>query len=144
MPLTVEVARPHELGVVLALLRSMDLTVSGVAEHLGHYLVARDDESVIGTCGVEVIGRDGLIQNLAVIPERRNEGVEALLIARAEELARQMDLGRLFAFAADGESEFRRLGYAACAHAEAPSLVREGWRVRMGDSNAPLMKKQIR
>lgn len=144
MLLTIETARPHELSTVLTLLRRANLSEVGVAEEFGHYLVARDDESVIGVCGVEVHGEDGLLRNLVVDSLHRKQGIGARLIRRAEELARQMGMRDMYLLTLDREEFFARCGFAQCLRSSAPALVRESWEYRVGcPTSAVLMKKAV-
>jgi amino-acid N-acetyltransferase len=144
MQLTIEAARPHELNEVLTLLKSVSLSEVGVAEEFGHYIVARDDESVVGVCGVELHGEDGLLRNLVVDSLHRNEGIGARLVRRAEELAQQMGLRRLYLLTLDREGFFSRLGFARCTRSAAPSLIRESWEFSVGyPASAVLMQKTV-
>jgi amino-acid N-acetyltransferase len=145
MHLIVEVARPHELGDVLELLKSANLPSVGVAEEFGHYLVARDDESVIGVCGVELHGQDGLLRSLVVDQSRRSEGVGSQLVRRAEALAHQMGLRDLYVLTVDRERFFARMDYAVCAREAASAPIRESWEFRVGcPGSAVVMKKPMR
>ena len=57
-----------EDGPLRALLESVGLPVADVATGRQEYLLALDGERLIGAVGLEVVGEDGLLRSLAVVP----------------------------------------------------------------------------
>ena len=73
-------AAPGDLGDILALLSAVDLPHEGVAEHIGGFFVARDDEGRIsGTVGLERHGTTGLLRSAAVAPGLEGTGLGSCL-----------------------------------------------------------------
>ena len=75
-----EGAQPHDLPVVLELLRRADLPVEGVADHFRNFVVVRDDACVVGAAGLEVCGEDGLLRSVVVDPAFRGSGLGGVLL----------------------------------------------------------------
>jgi amino-acid N-acetyltransferase len=144
MDFTVECARAHELGAALHLIEQSALPTHGVVESFGNYLVVRDDERVIGLCGLEVHDCSALLRSVAVEENYRGRGVGQMLVAAALDLARKMDLCALYLLTTTARSFFERCGFHVWARAAAPEAIRESWEFSSGcPSSAVLMKLDV-
>ena len=132
MPFQTEHAQAHDLASARELLRRLALPDHGVAEQFGHYLVVRDASRLVGVCGVEVCGDDGLLRSVAVDPDYRGEGIGALLVAGAQDLARRLKLEALYLLTTTADAYFRRHGFQDVPRERAPEAVRESWEFRAG------------
>jgi len=136
-----EQAQAHDLTPARELLHRVNLPDHGVAERFGHYLVVRDASRLVGLCGLEVCGDDGLLRSVAVEPDYRGEGIGGLLVAGAQELARKLKLEALYLLTTGAEGYFRRHGFQDWAREKAPAAVRESWEFRSGcPSTSVLMR----
>src|SRR5688572_7696922 len=79
-PMTYEFARTEDLPGLKNLLKLCGLPANDLEMHLDHFLVAREQERLIGCVGLELEGP--LLRSLAVLPEFRNRGVAKELCAR--------------------------------------------------------------
>ena len=74
-------------------------SAAALAEELDNphavFLVAADGEQVLGYAGMHHIGDEGYIDNVAVAPEARRQGVARLLMAALESYGREHALYRL-------------------------------------------------
>jgi len=141
MPFGTEHAQAHDLASARELLRRVNLPDHGVAEQFGHYLVVRDASRLVGLCGVEVCGDDGLLRGVAVDPDYRGEGIGGLLVAGAQDLARKLKLDALYLLTTTAAAYFRRQGFQDLAREKAPPAVRESWEFRSGcPSSSALMR----
>jgi amino-acid N-acetyltransferase len=75
-------AGAEDLGAALALLGRVSLPTEGVAEHFGHFFVARDEGALVGCVGMEHYGESALLRSLAVAPEAQRGGLGRELTAR--------------------------------------------------------------
>jgi amino-acid N-acetyltransferase len=132
MPFRTEPAQAHDLAPARELLRRVALPEDGVVDHFGNYLVVRDASRLVGLCGVEVCGDDGLLRSVAVDPDYRGEGIGSLLVAGAKELARKLALRDLYLLTTTAAPFFRRQGFEDWARDKAPAPVRETWEFRAG------------
>jgi amino-acid N-acetyltransferase len=71
-----------DLGEVLALLGRVSLPTEGVAEHFGHFFVARDGGELVGCVGMECYGESALLRSLVVAPGAQARGLGRELTAR--------------------------------------------------------------
>ena len=140
-----EVAKPHDLGRALELLRQAHLPERGVVEQFGHFLVVRDDAQVIGVCGVEVLGDLGLLRSVAVDPIYRASGVGDCLVRGALDLAsKTLHLNAVYLLTTTAERYFERYGFHSVPRSEAPEAVRESWEFQSGcPQTAVLMKRAL-
>src|SRR5947199_5405101 len=109
MAFRTEQAQAHDLASARELLHRVSLPDHGVAEQFGHYLVVRDASRLVGVCGVEVCGDDGLLRSVAVDPDYRGEGIGALLVAGAQDL--RLKLEALYLLTTTADAYFRRHGF---------------------------------
>ena len=144
MELRAEGAQPHDLPVVLELLRRADLPVEGVAEHFRNFVVVRDDACVVGAAGLEAYGDDGLLRSVVVDPASRGSGLGALLVEGACDLARRSELRALYLLTTIAREYFVGQGFADCPRDEAPAGIRESWEFRTGcPSSSAFMKRTL-
>jgi N-acetylglutamate synthase-like GNAT family acetyltransferase len=132
MSLTSEPARPHDLEPALALLREAELPTNGVLEQFGHFFVVRDAGLLVGVCGLEVHGEDGLLRSLVVAPTYRGKGVAADLVAAALGLAHKMSLRAVYLLTTTARDYFGRLGFVPFPRDDAPAGIRESWEFQSG------------
>lgn len=73
-------ASPEDLVDILNLLSHVQLPHDGVAENIGAFLVARNEQSqLVGTIGLERYGNTALLRSAAVAPEYQKSGLGSCL-----------------------------------------------------------------
>ena len=144
MKVRAEGAQPHDLSVVLDLLRRADLPTEGVAEHFRNFVVVRDDACVVGAAGLEVCGEDGLLRSVVVEPAQRGSGFGRLLVEGAIDLARRSELRALYLLTTTARAYFVNQGFLDCPRDQAPPGIRESWEFRVGcPSSCAFMKRSL-
>ena len=139
-----EGAQPHDLPVVLELLRRADLPAEGVAEHFRNFVVVRDDACVVAAAGLEVCGEDGLLRSVVVDPAFRGSGLGGVLLEGAKDLARRSELKDLYLLTTTAREYFKGHGFADCPRELAPAGIRESWEFRTGcPSSSAFMKRSL-
>lgn len=108
-----------ELPKILELLDEADLPAAGVEEHLGSFLVARDEGVLVGCVGMEVYGDVGLLRSLVVRPSTRGSGIGKLLVEALFERAREKGVGALYLLTTTAEDYFPRFGFEVIAREDA-------------------------
>lgn len=82
--LTIQNASAGDLPQIRSLLDSVGLPDEGVAEQLGYFLVAKDQNGrLIGTVGLESYGVVGLLRSLAVSPDHQGCGLGQTLVTES-------------------------------------------------------------
>jgi N-acetylglutamate synthase-like GNAT family acetyltransferase len=78
---TISRADSSALEEILSLLNTVDLPPDGVAEHLGGFLVARNETGrLVGCAGMERHGELGLLRSVAVTLELQRSGLGSRLV----------------------------------------------------------------
>jgi amino-acid N-acetyltransferase len=111
MSVTIRKAKVEELSKMLQLLERAELPGDGVAEHLSNFLVAEDENDLVGTAGLEVYERVGLLRSLAVNPGIRGKGLGARLVESILALAREQDLETVYLLTTTADTYFPKFGF---------------------------------
>lgn len=124
-PITIHTAGSNERDIVIVLLRSAKLPADDLPQELNNFLVARDDEKIVGTIGLEIYEKNGLLRSLMVEPAYRNKKVGAALIDRLELLGRKSGLYNIYLLTETAEKYFSGKGYTRIERAQAPSSLQK-------------------
>jgi UDP-N-acetylmuramate: L-alanyl-gamma-D-glutamyl-meso-diaminopimelate ligase len=89
-------AGPNDFGAISEILGQVGLPLDGVQENLSNFLLLRDAGKIIGCVGLEIYDEVAVLRSLAVIPDRRGEGLGWMLADRAVDFARQRGVRRLY------------------------------------------------
>src|SRR5262249_26873626 len=82
-------AASTDYEAIAGILETVGLPREGVKENLANFLLLRDEGKNVGCVGLEIYDEVAVLRSLAVIPERRGEGLGWMLADRAVDLARQ-------------------------------------------------------
>lgn len=113
-------ATPADDAAVRELLRSAGLPADDVAAGAQEYVLAHDGRRLVGTVGLEVVGADGLVRSLAVVPDWRGRGVAHALHERALAIARRRGVRALYLLTTTAERYAARKGFERIDRAEVP------------------------
>jgi N-acetylglutamate synthase-like GNAT family acetyltransferase len=127
-----EAARAQDLDAGLELLRRAGLPDTGVAEGFSDFLAVRDGTRLVGLCGLEVHGKDGLLRSLVVDPQYRGEGVGAALVDGTMARARERGVSRVYLLTTTARDYFLRRGFRDCPREDAPTAIQESWEFKSG------------
>lgn len=125
-------ATPGDLEAVLALLRRAALPEEGVEERFGSFLVATRDDRVVGSCGLERYGANGLLRSVVVSAEERKLGIGRRLIQAALLRAREQDLAGVHLLTTTARAYFERAGFRIANRESAPEGIRGSWEFSNG------------
>lgn len=111
MSATIRRAERRELAEVLGLLRACDLPIDGVEENLDGFLVARVNETLVGTIGLECYGEAGLLRSLAVEASGRGQGLGGTLVKMLLGYAKERGVSTLYLLTETADTFFPRFGF---------------------------------
>ena len=111
-------------GPLRALLASAGLPVADVAAGRQEYLLAFDGERLVGAVGLEVVGEDGLLRSLAVVPAWRGRGIARELHEGTLTAARGRGLRTLYLLTTTAEGFAAKGGFERVDRSEAPPGIR--------------------
>jgi amino-acid N-acetyltransferase len=121
----IERAAAADLPGLLSLLDSVNLPREGVAEHLTHFLVARDAAGRIAGCvGMERHGPVALLRSAAVAPDLQGAGLGQRLTAALLELARDEGVTEVLLLTTTARKFFAdKFGFREAARADYDALL---------------------
>jgi amino-acid N-acetyltransferase len=105
-------AAPQDRAAVEALLRSSELPIAGVAEHLSEFFVAEHRGEIVASAGLEQFGSAALLRSVAVAPGYRNRGLARMLLDRLLDRARGGGIARVYLLTTTAADYFSRAGFA--------------------------------
>jgi UDP-N-acetylmuramate: L-alanyl-gamma-D-glutamyl-meso-diaminopimelate ligase len=122
--LAVMSARPGDLARVKAILDRVGLPYPDLEAHLDDLLALRDAGDVIGCVAMELYDEAGLLRSLAVVPERRGEGLGWMLADAALMRARRRGARRVFLVTEKATDFFaEKFGFHAVDRAQVDAQV---------------------
>ncbi len=87
-------------------------SLASICEHIRDFWVYEENGSVIACCALQIMGEDlAEIRSLAVMPDRRGEGIGKRLVRACLKEARELGIGRVFSLTYEREF-FYSLGFA--------------------------------
>lgn len=98
--------------------------VSELVSPLSHlYLCAEKEQEIVAFCGCRIIGEDGHVTNVAVLPEFQGVGVGTFLLQQVEDFAKKRGCRTMSLEVRlsnrDAQRLYRKLGYVSRAIKEA-------------------------
>src|SRR5579859_1873272 len=85
----IEAANADGLPAILALLRKSGLPQDGLSDHLTTTLVAREDQTIVGSAALELYDTVALLRSVAVADHLRGQGLGQQLTQAALKLAKE-------------------------------------------------------
>jgi amino-acid N-acetyltransferase len=110
---------------IVTLLTAEKLPVDDLPATLENFLVAKQNEEVIGVAGLEIYGDYGLLRSLAVSPAFRDQGIADKLLRQIEALANSKGLKAICLLTETAPGYFDRKGYTRITRADVPAEVQE-------------------
>ncbi len=108
-----------------ALLAENKLPVNDLPASLENFLVAVDNDGVIGVIGIEIYGQHGLLRSLAVKLEHRDQRIAGNLLNQIEENAKAKGLEAIYLLTETADKYFDSKRYTRTIRAEVPAEVQQ-------------------
>ncbi len=123
MDVTLRRARTEDVPAVETLLRARELPLDGLVEHLENFWVAEADGKAVGTGGLEVHGRLGLLRSLAVDADKSGAGIGSRLTWQLLEEAVGLGLREVFLLTTSASDYFPRFGFVRLNRRDVPADI---------------------
>jgi amino-acid N-acetyltransferase len=121
--ITYSMASRNDLPMVRALLSENGLPDEDVGEHIDQFILARDNGTLIGSAGVELLVTDGLLRSLCVRSNYRNRCIASELCNHIEAYSRIAGVNKLYLLTTTAKDFFARRGYSVCSRENVPPAV---------------------
>jgi amino-acid N-acetyltransferase len=110
---------------VVAMLEAEKLPVGDLPAGLDNFVVALENNEVIGAAGLETYGNHGLLRSLAVKPAFRSRGVAGKLLKEIENNALNKGLTAVYLLTETAPDYFGKKNYKQVSRAEVPAEVQQ-------------------
>ena len=117
-------ARQEDLRSVEKLLIASGLPPDGIDEHLSSMLIAKRENKVVATAGLEIYGDSALLRSVVVDPTERGGGLGQRITREAVKMAINLSVNRLFLLTETAERFFPKLGFQIVDRAVIPATVK--------------------
>ena len=108
---TIRAAGPNDWAAVAALLTASALPLDGAHDHLGQFVLAERDGTLVGCAAVERYGDAGLLRSVAVAASERGQGTGTSLVQRCVTDASHAGLRTLVLLTTTADRYFPRFGF---------------------------------
>jgi arsenate reductase len=140
----IESATERDLPQIRALLERLHLPLAGADDHLATLLVARENEMVVGTAGLELYDDGALLRSVAVEPRRQGAQLGHQLTDAALQLAANRGARAVFLLTTTAEKFFPRFGFEQIDREQVPPAVRQSVEFQSAcPASAIVMRKQL-
>ena len=113
-------ANPDTLPAMQRFLTGMKLPVSDLPADLSGFTLAFDDDELVGTAGMELLGRVGLLRSVAVAETHRSRQLGRRLFAAALDHAQANGAQEVFLITDSAAGYFEKNGFQLVERNEAP------------------------
>ena len=117
-------ATTADLPAIERLLTASDLPIAGVKESLSGFLVAVNNQQVVGVVGLERCGSFGLLRSTAVAPEWRGKHVAKRLVEQIIARAEAQGINALYLLTTTAERYFPTFGFQVTTRETVPEPIR--------------------
>ena len=121
--ITYTIAEVEDLENITRLLRINDLPFSDIKESAIEFIVAKNDNELIGCIGLEVHGTEGLLRSFAVDNNFRKMGIGKEMYHRLLSYATQNNIRTLHLLTNTAKDYFTKTGFIAANRSKAPELI---------------------
>ena len=96
MNLKVLQSKPSDLKQIKSFLKKMNLPLEGLEDQFHNYFIIKDNLNVIGSIGLEIYEKYGLLRSLAVHPDFRYNNISKKLVNSVLKLGRKNNLQDIY------------------------------------------------
>lgn len=117
---TITKATESQRESIISLLQTEKLPVDDLPASLNNFLVAMDNNTVVGAIGLELYGDCGLLRSMVVAKDHRNKNIASQLVQRLEDYATTVGIECVYLLTETAPQYFERKGYQRITRDEVP------------------------
>ncbi|PSR55705.1 amino acid acetyltransferase [Adhaeribacter arboris] len=123
MKALVERARTTDRAAIVHLLSSCNLPTIDLPPTLENFVVIKNADSLMGTCGLEIYDAIALLRSLAVSADFEGKGLGNALYAAALHLAKEKNVKEVFLITNTAAVFFTKLGFTPVERSRVPATI---------------------
>lgn len=123
MSASLRLARADDLSAVETLLREAALPLDGVADAIGHFVVAVDGDRIVGVAGLELRGSEALLRSVAVNEAHRGTALGRRLTTHILAQLPALGVERVWLLTITAPDFFERFGFRRVPRDEVPASL---------------------
>jgi amino-acid N-acetyltransferase len=139
----IRIDRTTDLSVpgVRGIVHDAGLPLDGLGDVATDLFIAFDGEDLVGVAALELHGPHALLRSVAVVSNRRGEGIGSLLVDAAEAYAAETGIDGIYLLTDTAAAFFAERGYQVIARDAGPAPVMSSveWAVACGDTAVPMV-----
>ncbi len=113
-----------DLEDVLNLLEHFCLPKMGVAENIHNFILAQEQDKVVGCAGLEIHGNAGLLRSVAIAPEYQKQGLGSRLTEGILNLAEHHKLASVSLLTETAQDYFPKFGFVEVSRKDLPEPLK--------------------
>ncbi len=123
MTRVIEAANAEDLPAILAFLEKSGLPQDGLSDHLTTTVVARENQTLVGSAALELYGTAALLRSVAVADHLRGQGLGQQLTQAALKLAKEHGVTLVYLLTETASGFFPRFGFHPLPRSEVMPAV---------------------
>jgi amino-acid N-acetyltransferase len=145
MTLQIDNAGPEEKELVIRLLREADLLTEDLPDGLPNFLLAKEEETLVGVAGLEQFGQVGLLRSVAVSPAHQGKGIAGRMVGQLLANADEQELQAVYLITTTADHYFDRYGFTAVDRRQVPDAIQQTRQFSgLCPSSAVVMKRTLK
>ena len=138
-------AVPADFTALTGLLSTHKLPVKDIDKDLPHFILAKKDDQLVGSIGVEKYGSIGLLRSLSTDALFQQQGIASRLLEELIALCQSEGIQSLYLLTETAKDFFEKRGFTIAERELAPESIRNSSEFsELCPSTAVLMKKEVR
>jgi len=131
----------RQIGEILI---SAGLPAEDVAPHLANFILAKENNDVIGCAGLEIYGKIALLRSVAVTAPARSHGIAAQLCRMLLQQAYDLGIEEVYLLTTTAANYFEKQGFSRIERETAPVVFQSNKQfTSLCPSTAVLMWKKL-
>ncbi|QMU26944.1 arsenic resistance N-acetyltransferase ArsN2 [Adhaeribacter radiodurans] len=108
---------------VINLLNILNLPSTDLPEPLDNFIIVKNADTVVGTCGLEIYGTVALLRSLAVVPDNQGRGFGDGLLQATLELAKEKGVHDVYLITTTAANFFAKRGFTQVKRSLVPVAI---------------------
>jgi amino-acid N-acetyltransferase len=116
-------ATPDDADEIKIFLKRFKLPAGGIEPHLQNFIMVKCEDGLVGTLGLEIYDKLGVLRSFAVEPESRGLGIGQEMYGQMLEHVRSLGLTDLYLLTTSAELYFAKRGFEKVERKGTPPVL---------------------